>query len=124
MILFSVGQKAIHFGNRKRFFNFKLSNFLLLNSKLYFNFSDFIFDRKYILRHRIDTLKEYTRIQLYLIREEQRTSIGNKECFSNKFKQLMKNFDSEKRKIKSELLENFDKVIAFKFFKIIFSSQL
>ncbi|CAK5116974.1 unnamed protein product [Meloidogyne enterolobii] len=70
---------------------------------------DFIFDRKYILRHRIDTLKEYTRIQLYLIREEQRNAFGNKESYSNKFKQLMNDFDLEKKKIKMELNENVDK---------------
>ena len=57
------------------------------------------------MRHRIDTLKEYTRIQLYLIREEQRNASGDKEIFSNKFKQLMKDFDQEKKKIKSELLD-------------------
>nr|CAD2198937.1 unnamed protein product [Meloidogyne enterolobii] len=70
---------------------------------------DFIFDRKYILRHRIDTLKEYTRIQLYLIREEQRNAFGNKESYSNKFKQLMNDFDLEKKKIKMELNDNVDK---------------
>ncbi|KAL7079901.1 hypothetical protein ACQ4LE_000699 [Meloidogyne hapla] len=70
---------------------------------------DFIFDRKYILRHRIDTLKEYTRIQLYLIREEQRNAFDNKESYSNKFKQLMNDFDLEKKKIKMELFENVDK---------------
>uniref|UniRef100_A0A1I8B785 Uncharacterized protein n=1 Tax=Meloidogyne hapla TaxID=6305 RepID=A0A1I8B785_MELHA len=71
--------------------------------------NDFIFDRKYILRHRIDTLKEYTRIQLYLIREEQRNAFDNKESYSNKFKQLMNDFDLEKKKIKMELFENVDK---------------
>uniref|UniRef100_A0A915LZX4 Uncharacterized protein n=1 Tax=Meloidogyne javanica TaxID=6303 RepID=A0A915LZX4_MELJA len=70
---------------------------------------DFIFDRKYILRHRIDTLKEYTKIQLYLIREEQRNAFGNKESYSTKFKQLMNDFDLEKKKIKMELNENVDK---------------
>lgn len=72
---------------------------------------------KFLLKQRIEALREFFRIRLFVLREEQlnAASRDQRHEYSAKYKELMVEFDAEKRKIKQELRAvNVDKEIFIK----------
>jgi hypothetical protein len=62
---------------------------------------------KFVLRLRKETLREYYRLRLYLLREEQRNAPNEqKPGYVAKFQQVLKEFDARKEKMKEEFAKN------------------